>query len=381
MIPKVSGTDERPGEEAVFKRFLGIIYEGALITDLAAAILEANARALGFFQYKADELWGKPISQVAPDLDAALLQTILGNLENQRFTNVECSCVRKDGSVFPAEIVVNRFQLAGRSRLCFFVRDITARKRAEQAERELAERDLAMAQEIQRVLLPAVFPQIEGVEIGGFNVPAQTLGGDYYDIFRVDADHWGFAIADVSGKGVSGALVMTMCRSVLRLQARGVLSPRQVLCGLNRVLQPDMQEGTFITMIYGVFHPASGRFTFCRCGHEPLLHYRAASRQIEPRQPRGMGLGLDSPARFEDSLVEERLALEKGDVLAFYTDGITEALHPDGGEFGLPRLCGLIAAGKGRTPSQMVAQVESELREFTGGQLLRDDMTLMILRT
>ncbi|NBZ96036.1 MAG: serine/threonine protein phosphatase, partial [Proteobacteria bacterium] len=110
------------------------------------------------------------------------------------------------------------------------------------------DRDLAIAREIQKILLPSDAPDLQGFELSGLNLPARTLSGDYFDFLTVDDDHIGIAIADVSGKGVPASLIMAMCRSALRSQSRGELSPSAVLRGVNRQLYPDMKQDMFISM-------------------------------------------------------------------------------------------------------------------------------------
>jgi len=123
---------------------------------------------------------------------------------------------------------------------------------SEAAEKKRLDQDLQVAHEIQRILLPANAPDISGFQISGINVPARQVSGDYYDYIKIDETHWGLAIADVSGKGVPASLIMAMCRSVLRGQAAGQLSPSTVLRKVNEQLFPDIKEDMFISMAYAL---------------------------------------------------------------------------------------------------------------------------------
>ncbi|MDD2709701.1 MAG: SpoIIE family protein phosphatase [Verrucomicrobiae bacterium] len=486
--------------DSLYQELLQILYDGALITDLTGQIVDVNIRAVDFFQYEKNEICRLNMAQVVSGADESLLKTILKNLEEMRFTHIEGYCMRKDGSLFPTDIVVNRLRHAEQDRLCFFIRDITrrrqaeenlrrsearnrallssipdlifrvtmegvildsnaafgtkwkkliegdatgrnvadvlpqivarltealveadrtgeaqvfehplavsgetfyfevraladedagflivlhditARKRVEQAEKERTEKDLEVARAIQRVLLPSVFPRILDVDISATNVPAQKVGGDYYDLIQLSPTRWGLAIADVSGKGVSGALVMAMCRSNLRLIAAGGDSPAVVMKKLNRVIKPDMQDDMFISMIYGILDTQIKTFSFCRVGHEPLFLYHRSLDKLEMLSPRGMALGIDGGPAFDALIEEKQLAMRAGDVLIFFTDGITEARNKDGREFGRERLSAVVRGSAQLPSADMTAGILDEVNLFAGREPQSDDMTLLVLR-
>lgn len=482
------------------------LYDGALLTDLSGRIMDANPRVLDFLHYARGEVLGLTVLQVISGADEKLLRTIQGNLEDHRFTVVEAFCVRKDGTMFPAEVVANRLGEGVAARLCFFIRDITERKemelqvkeqlnfietilntipspvfyknlegsylgcnrafeeflglpsekivgktvfdlaprhlaeiyqgmdnalfqsggeqsyesrmvgadgrerdvvfskaiyrdalgktvgivgvilditerkRAERAEREQFERDFEMARDIQRVLLPSDFPSVLNADIGALSVPARKVGGDYYDVVAVDGDNWGFAIADVSGKGVGAALLMAMCRTALRHVAMANPSPRKVLHCVNAIMRPDMQDDLFISMIYGVFNAKTRVFRFCRAGHEPLLVWRAGVAKPERHAPKGMAIGLAGGQSFEGSLVEEEVILGRGDMVLFYTDGITEAANAVGDEFGCERLAGIVRETAALPAREMVREIDKQVGTFIGATPQGDDRTLLLLR-
>ena len=143
---------------------------------------------------------------------------------------------------------------------------------SEAAEKKRLDQDLQVAHEIQRILLPASAPEVDGFQISGINIPARQVSGDYYDYINVDEAHCGVAIADVSGKGVPASLIMAMCRSVLRTQALGQHSASTVLQQVNALLFPDIREDMFISMAYAILDKKSPTITLCRAGHDaPLL--------------------------------------------------------------------------------------------------------------
>ncbi len=273
-----------------------------------------------------------------------------------------------------------RIVACGEAEVLAIIRDITERKRSEKAQKEMEQRDLEIARDIQKVLLPSVFPRRAGAEFGAFYIPAQKLGGDYYDLIEVDDTHVGIAVADVSGKGVSGALLMAMCRSSLRTWVTGNLSPSQTLKQLNRIIHPDMKEDKFISMLYGVFDVQTKVFTFCRAGHEPLLLYRPSTGTGQFLAPRGMAIGIEGGKAFDSMLVEEWVALRNGDIMVFYTDGVTEARDRHGREFGRERLMELVRANASRSAEEITWIVEESIRNFIGSCPLADDMTLLVFR-
>ncbi|TVR50515.1 MAG: PAS domain S-box protein [Puniceicoccaceae bacterium] len=261
------------------------------------------------------------------------------------------------------------------------ITDITERILAARRERELVERDFQTARDIQQHLLPNPFQKIEDAEVDAFYLPSRQVGGDYYDLFPVHDRQWGLAIADVSGKGASAALIMSACRTALRIKAPGLLSPREVLLEVNRTIQPDMPCDMYISMIYGILNMDTREFRFCRAGHEPLAHLPGDGSPARLLRPDGMAMGLEKEGLFTVSLEAASLTLAPGDLLAFYTDGVTEALDENSEEFGRDRFLEALESADDRHPRQLTRRIGLAIRAFVGTQDQSDDMTLMILRT
>ena len=196
----------------------------------------------------------------------------------------------------------------------------------EAGEKHAMDHDLQIAREIQKILLPSDAPDLAGFEISGLNLPARTLSGDYFDYLPVDDDHLGIAIADVSGKGVPASLIMAMCRSAVRSQSQGHLSPAAVLSAVNRQLYPDMKEDMFISMAYVVINRHTGEALLARAGHDAPLLFRAESQQVERLNPKGMAVGIDSGGVFDRFCTDFPFHFGQRDLLLLYTDGLTEAL-------------------------------------------------------
>src|SRR5256886_2322678 len=184
---------------------------------------------------------------------------------------------------------------------------------SEANEKKRLDHDLEIARDIQRVLLPAEPPSVNGFEISGINVPARQVSGDYFDYIKIDEERLGVCIADVSGKGVPASLIMAICRSVLRSQAIGNNSPADVLRKVNRQLYPDIKEDMFISMAYLVLDHARGVVTLARAGHDAPLLYEAKLKKVRPLKTPGMVLGIDSGNVFDRLTRDVAVPLERDD--------------------------------------------------------------------
>jgi sigma-B regulation protein RsbU (phosphoserine phosphatase) len=251
---------------------------------------------------------------------------------------------------------------------------------SEASEKRRIDRDLDVARDIQRILLPNGSPAIEGYEIAGTNIPASHVSGDYYDYVPVDDRRLGIVIADVSGKGVPASLIMAMCRSVLRSLAQTSDSAAAVLRKVNRQLYPDIKEDMFISMAYLIVEKGADEVVLARAGHDAPLLYRAADQSISKVNPPGMALGIDSGNVFDRVTVDLRIRLGKGDCVVFYTDGVTEALDVNGIEFGIKRLMDVVQASAAAGAPAVVERVTTEVKEFVGNFPQNDDITLIALR-
>lgn len=249
-----------------------------------------------------------------------------------------------------------------------------------QAEQKQLDGDLRVASEIQQMLLPDHAPKVPNFELVGHNISARHVGGDYYDFLRLDETHVGVVIADVSGKAIPGALVMTMCRSAIRAQTNLGLSPIDVVRRVNELLLPDLREDMFITLLYGILDSTKRTFTFVRAGHDPLLWYHAQTEAVEVVAPHGTAVGLDRSERFGRELEVRRLNLSAGDLLVLYTDGITESLNAEETEFSREQLIELIKKNAGGTVGQICEIVFERVREFTNNGPLHDDRTLIVIK-
>ncbi len=296
--------------------------------------------------------------------------------------NQEYRLVCADGSSrWVDDHTVVRFDKTGRvTHHEGLITDITARKAAEDREREQQERDLRLAGEVQHHLRPHAFPAIGKVEIAALAQPTAHIGGDYYDVLPVDARHWGFVIADVAGHGPGAALMMAACRATLRQCASGETSAATVIRRVNHALHGDMPRGMFITVFYGILDLDTNRLRYVRAGHEAALLLRASGGPTELLKTGGLALGLDGGPVFDAELQEGEAELKSGDLLALYTDGITEATDAAGTEFGCDRLVSVLRLHRDRPIEELPIAVDRTLGQFAPLSGHTDDRTLLLVR-
>jgi sigma-B regulation protein RsbU (phosphoserine phosphatase) len=245
----------------------------------------------------------------------------------------------------------------------------------ELASKERMEREMELARQVQQSVLPHTFPEISGYRFAALNEPARQVGGDFYDVIWLDADHFGIAIADVSDKGMPAALYMALTRSLLRAEARRERSPSVVVSNVNQLLlelgEPDM----FVSIFYGVVERTTRRLTYVCAGHDRPVLLRADTAQF--LSGRGLPLGILVPDDFK--LAEEHLVLLPQDRLILYTDGLTDAVAPDGQLYDRLQLKSLLQRCASLSPDEICTSVFSGLAEFQGTAEQYDDMTLLVM--
>jgi len=241
-------------------------------------------------------------------------------------------------------------------------------------EKRRMDRELRWAGRIQKQLLPETPPQIEGFDLAASSLPCSQVGGDFYDFIRVRGDKVVLVIADVAGKGVPGALLMATARAALRAHLESTAEPRQLLRRLNRNLCHDSRSGQFVSLFCGVLDPKRRIVSYTNAGHNPPLLLRGG--RAEPLDKGGMVLGADEGETYEQADV----ALRRGDLLVFYTDGVTEALNPEEEVFGLKRLLHVVRRVGDAGADDIVKRISGAVRDFARGAPQSDDISLIVLR-
>ena len=248
--------------------------------------------------------------------------------------------------------------------------------------RNKLEFDLRLASSIQRYLLPENLPQTDSLEFAVKYLPQQLIGGDFYDFFKLPHGKIGVVIGDVSGKGIPAAILMALCQTKLRYIAMSGKSPAQTLCLLNSEMVHAMRSDMFITIIYLVIDPESGEAKFARAGHEPPLLARADSDEAaQPLKSSGMALGMVSEELFDEVMEDASFKMNSGDVLVLYTDGLTEAANPEGGEFTAKKLAQTISTLRSRNANDLNDEIIKSVESFIGPRnKYGDDLTLLTVK-
>lgn len=245
----------------------------------------------------------------------------------------------------------------------------------EQVERVMS-RDLTQAAEIQRGLLPAEAPVVEGLEMTGHHIPCRTVGGDYYDFLPIGKGQLALIVGDVAGKGMPAALMMTSLQARVQMLAENCCDPAALVATLNRNLCGRCPANRFISFFLAVLDPAKGLLRYCNAGHNPPLLVRQDGH-VQQLEGGGLLLGIYSGAEYE----ERELTLTPGDVLVLYSDGVTEATRPSTDEeFGEERLGQIICENRDQPLTQMVSRILERLVRWTEDAPFADDLTLLLAR-
>lgn len=238
------------------------------------------------------------------------------------------------------------------------------------------ERDLAIAADIQRSFLPAASDAEDpAFELHAAMIPARAIGGDFYDHFRLNNGRLGVVIGDVSGKGVSAALLMAVTRTLLRACALRGVAPGPCLEEVNRLLLRDTSADRFVTLFYAILDSAEGTLHYANAGHNPPLLLRKGGA-VEELARGGLIAGAVPDAAYET--MQDRL--QPGDQLFLYTDGISEAMNPRREQFSSDRLQRLLRECDGTPPAALIDRVLDAVRTFTAGAAQSDDCTALAVR-
>jgi serine phosphatase RsbU (regulator of sigma subunit)/anti-sigma regulatory factor (Ser/Thr protein kinase) len=253
------------------------------------------------------------------------------------------------------------------------VAQLVREQQAEARTRERIDQELRIARIIQQTLLPQELPQLDGWQLGAYYQPARAVGGDFYDFLAFDDGRLGLVIGDVTDKGVPAALVMATTRSMLRTAAQHGDSPGEVLERANNLLCPDIPPKMFVTCLYAILDPATGRLQYANAGHDlPYVSHNGTASELRAT---GMPLGLMPDMHYE----EKEVHMAAGDTLLLYSDGLVEAHNPERDMFSFPRLMSLV--GQYGDTGALIEYLLNELRSFTGiGWEQEDDVTLVTLQ-
>ncbi len=238
----------------------------------------------------------------------------------------------------------------------------------ERMEKERMARDLDEARRMQTSLFPVRSPRLPGFRIEGMCLPCHEVGGDWFDYIPLKDGRLAIVVADVAGKGMGGALLMTSARSIIRIFAERGMSPGEVLKEANRVLVKDYPMTRFVTMIYGVIDPSKNSFTYASAGHLPPLFMDGNSARFL-KMKSGLPLGFQ-----DDNYPEQTVPLEHGERLLLFSDGVNEAMNAAYEEYEMSRLQNHMA-----DPDSSLQTLLDDIHAFTGDSPASDDITLVLV--
>jgi phosphoserine phosphatase RsbU/P len=251
----------------------------------------------------------------------------------------------------------------------------TARLHQDAIEKERYERELELAAAIQREILPRSLPDVAGVELAAANIPARHIGGDYYDVFTLSRGRVGFLVADVSGKGIPAALLVSTVHAAVHLQIDEAATIADLVQRIDRHLRRFAATRKFLTLFFGVVEPDTGMLRYVSAGHNPALLLRGDG-SIDRLESTGVPVGMLPNSSWK----EETRVMERGDLLCVYSDGLTEAVDSADEEFGLERLSQEIAQRREHPLKALCGEILDRVADFASGMPQYDDQTLMFLR-
>ena len=250
----------------------------------------------------------------------------------------------------------------------------------ELAEKLLTKNELEIARAIQFSLYPVGNPRLPHLEIASHFQPALEVGGDYYDYALDGSRRFTVILGDVSGKGIAAALYAMKLQALFELLGKNALGPKEMLVEMNDVFSERIERNYFITAVVGVIDFNEQKLTLARAGHNHPLHFSARTRTASWLKPNGVGIGMKTNPGFEGLLEEIRVPLDAGDVLVFYTDGVTEAMNPRSEPFGYGRLAGMLAASSHLPADGIKKELLKRLETFRQGEDFGDDVTLVVAK-
>lgn len=245
-------------------------------------------------------------------------------------------------------------------------------------EKQRLEKELDVARDIQKRILPVKNPVVKNLSISTFFTPAFEVGGDYYDFFEIDSNKLGFVIADVSGKGISAAFIMAEIKGIFNSLSKMINTPKQILEKVNEILLQRLTKKDFVSALYGIIDSEKEELTFARAGHCPAILIR--NSKIQTFKTSGIGLGLTNSFDFNNHLEEITINLKDDDTLAFYTDGITESKNDKLEDFGEEHFSNILIEHSDKSVNEIADEVIKEVSLFSRSHHQYDDITLIILK-
>lgn len=349
--------------------------DAVMLLDVNGIIRFANPAVNRVFGWEPSATVGRTLELFQPPglPPSAWWDRVTGRGGTKSFETVS---QRADGTSIEVDIAATEMRMGDQQWVVTFFRDVTERRRAER-ELQRSREEFAAAREIQQRLFPRSFPTLPGFDLAGVSHPAESAGGDYFDFLPMAESGLGLVVADVSGHGVGPALLMAEMRAYLRPLARRHANPGEMLTIAQQLLAEDLGGERYITLLLVRLDPTERTLTYSNAGHPPglILDREGQIRARLKRTGRPIGKQGDTPYPSGD-----RVHLSSGDILLLLTDGIDEAMRPDGECFGLDRAADVLRLNAAETAAQLVERLCQAARDFAAPEPLMDDLTVVVAK-
>jgi sigma-B regulation protein RsbU (phosphoserine phosphatase) len=243
-------------------------------------------------------------------------------------------------------------------------------------EKREIERELGIAAEIQRKLIPLSIPQVPSVDLAVFSKPAHGISGDYYDIFKLDEKKLGLIVCDVAGKGVPAALVMIMIRSIVRLISSPKRDVATTVRWINLGITGRLDIDHYATLCFLIYDSDRREIYYSNAAHHPMLLYRQKTNKFIQIDTEGLPIGVERRAKY----IQKKILVESGDIFIVYTDGIIEAMNPQGDQYALKSLQKVVLKSIQLSAKEMIDAIKKDIDTFVDTRRQFDDQTLVILK-
>jgi len=302
------------------------------------------------------------------------IYTVIPMIINTRIVGLLLFGLKRSGSQFAGKDLELLSAVASQAAVAIE----NARLYKTEAEKNKIEMDLELARRIQQGLLPKCIPDISGLDICGEMIPAMQVGGDYYDLIAIPGSKLFVVVGDVSGKGLSASLYMTKLQTMIQLACNPGKSPKDILVEINKRFYESIERNWFVTMTLALFDMEKQSVKFCRAGHMPVLF--ATNGTVQSYRTQGIGIGLEKGLIFEKTLIEEEIPIKPGNLFAFISDGITEAMNESEDMFGEEKLFGMLKNTGGKRSGDIMNDIWNSIKHFRSGAEQNDDMTMVLVK-
>jgi len=336
-------------------------------------IIEREKKEITKFDILEDPKYRKISKVCAATFDALRATLLIPLIYQEKVIGLLSMGEKKSGKFFNREDIDLFHTLANQGAVAIE----NARLFQENLEKQRMEEELAIGRDLQMSMLPAICPEVKGFQIAAFSEPAMEVGGDFYDFIEAKSGDLGFIIGDVTGKSVSGALVMSASRSIFRMLSEEKLSVADIMMRANRRSKKDIKSGMFVALLYALLNPNAHSLVLCSAGQTQPVYYSGKDRKVKLIETKGdtFPLGILEDVDYE----ETQVALNPGDKVIFYTDGIVEAMNAKEELYGFERLLEVVQKNGALPAEPLLKSIKTDVADYVGDSPQHDDLTVIVL--